>query len=69
MDFKATVKCEKCGGIKFKITKQLSGHDKDLLIQHELLCHDGFGWDISTFELTCVKCGHTSDDNEVEVLP
>ena len=68
MEFIAEVKCSKCGNNEFKLFKKLKGNNKESIIINQTLCHDGFGWELSTFDLECTKCKNI-EDNTIEVTP
>jgi len=59
----AEIKCKKCGSNKFILRKKIhyEGSLKSALIS-ELLCHDGFGWNVNTFDFVCAKCGAVNED-------
>lgn len=51
------IKCKNCGNRIFRIKKvAYSDKEKEQYMQHEYLCHDGFGWDLNTFNIICSKC-------------
>jgi predicted nucleic-acid-binding Zn-ribbon protein len=66
MKLLAELRCSKCSNTEFKFTKELEGESKETIILMEILAHDGFGWDISTFDIECIKCGN-KEDNIIEV--
>ena len=68
MEFIAELKCSKCGNKEFKLSKKLKGNDKKTIIIQETLFHDGFGWELSTFDVECTKCKNI-EDNTIEVTP
>jgi len=49
--------CKECKNKKFKVIKLKEAKDKEELIYHETLCHDGYGYDLNTFDIICCKCG------------
>ena len=61
------LRCEKCGSEKvylnYNITKGKgkTWHDIEF---GKYYCHDGFGWELDDFDITCAECG--SDEIKVE---
>ena len=56
-------KCSECENNTFRIEKEIEGKTMELITYHEILCHDGFGYDINTFKIICDKCGKTSEEH------
>lgn len=54
--FRVTAFCKKCGNKTFIIKKISEGESEDNVLIRETMCHDGFGWDLNTFDIVCSKC-------------
>ena len=66
MTFKARrvwLECKKCGSRKITATKLVKYTNWEEALIRELYCHDGFGWDLNTFDFKCAECG--SDEIQV----
>ena len=57
------LECKKCGSRKITATKRVVYSDWDEAIIRETMMHDGFGWDLNTFDFKCAECG--SDEIQV----
>ena len=62
MKYKIIMKCNKCDNESFLFRKLTEDKSEELLIYHETLCHDGFGYDLNTFEIICSKCKSVNSD-------
>ena len=57
---KYCLECKTCGSNDIRLSRVVkkdegeTWHDVTL---YETLYHDGFGWELDSFELTCAKCG------------
>ena len=60
---KVWLECAKCGSKKIMAEKLVEYTDWDKALIRETLMHDGFGWDLNTFDFKCAKCG--SDEIQV----
>jgi len=57
---RVVLKCEKCGSeevVVEKIIEYTTRDDLDAKILAEVMCHDGVGWDLSSFTVKCARCG------------
>lgn len=57
MIFKIRAKCGHCNNDSFKMEKKSEGISEDSVIIRETMMHDGFGYDLNTFNIICTKCG------------
>ena len=54
------LECKTCGSKdirRSRAIKKREGETWDDVEDYEYYNHDGFGWELDSFELTCVKCG------------
>ena len=51
------IKCKKCKSEKISISKKVQGESEKGIIIQETFCHEGFDFDINTFNFKCVDCG------------
>ena len=61
-------KCSKCKNNTFRIEKETEGKTKEAIAYCEILCHDGFGYDINTFKIICNKCGISEEHYYIKEL-
>ena len=54
---KVWLECEDCGSKEITASKTVHYKNWESALLHEIFCHDGFGWDLNTFEFKCAKCG------------
>ena len=57
---RAVLKCPKCGSDEVVVEKYIkcgSKEDLEEKLLKEILCHDGYGWDLNTFSIRCARCG------------
>ena len=54
---KVWLECGDCGSKEIIVSKIVYYEDWEKALLRETLCHDGFGWDLNTFETRCAKCG------------
>lgn len=54
--------CVKCGNQSFRFEKKVEGDNPDKIMMYEVLNHDGFGFDLNTFDIICEKCGRKDTD-------
>ena len=53
--------CKKCKNKSFRFEKKIEDEIT------EVLGHDGFGWDLNTFDIICSKCeGRNTDVFEIK---
>ena len=54
------LECNTCGCKDIRLSRVIEkreGETWDAVEDYEYYNHDGFGWELDRFELTCAKCG------------
>lgn len=65
--YRAFLRCKKCKNTTFFLSKESKDYENEAeAVQYETLAHDGFGWDVNTFDIVCALCG---GDPEVYLQP
>lgn len=54
--------CKNCSNTKFEFSKISKGDNKNQIIINETLNHDGWGYDLNTFDVICSKCKEVNSD-------
>lgn len=54
--------CKKCENTTFYIEKEVEGKSEESILIQETLCHDGYGYDLNTFNIICRKCKSVNND-------
>jgi len=51
------IECTECKGTSFRIERNVHYTGTWLEeIKRQYLCHDGYGWELDTFDYICEKC-------------
>ena len=56
---RVVLKCPRCGSDKVIVERYIKCRDEkewERIVHREVLMHDGFGWDLNTFEIRCARC-------------
>ena len=58
-------KCRECGNNTFKLEKAVEGKNETAIFIDGIFMHDGFGWDLNSFDIICSKCKSINEDGFV----
>lgn len=61
---KKTIKarCKNCNNNSFRMEKKVEGKSENDILITETIMHDGFGYDLNTFDIICNKCNKINTD-------
>jgi len=69
MKFSAVLRCKHCKGKNITLQKIFEAENRKIGIECETLLHDGYGWDLNTFDFFCFDCGESEEEINVMEVP